>query len=145
VKEFLVYTGLRLALFAGSLGIIVGIWSVLSADGSVPLLWAEVLAFLVSGVASYFLLNAHRERFARKVSERAERATAAFDQRRAAEDAAEDAGTVTSSSSTSSSATSSSATSSPATSSLEADDAARADAARADARDAALPPEDRRP
>ena len=46
-----------------------------------PLLWAVVLAFLVSGVASYFLLNAHRERFARKVSERAERATAAFDQR----------------------------------------------------------------
>ena len=45
---------------------------------------------MVSGVASYFLLNAHRERFARKVSERAERATAAFDQRRAAEDAADE-------------------------------------------------------
>ena len=94
MKEFLVYTGLRLALFAGSLGIIVGIWSVVSADGSVPLLWAVVLAFLVSGVASYFLLNAHRERFARKVSERAERATAAFDQRRAAEDADDDAGVL---------------------------------------------------
>ena len=86
MKEFLVYTGLRLALFAGSLGIIVGIWSAVSADGRVPLVWAVVLAFLVSGIASYFLLNAHRERFARKVSERAERATAAFDQRRAAED-----------------------------------------------------------
>ncbi|MET1059922.1 MAG: DUF4229 domain-containing protein [Nocardioides sp.] len=91
MKEFLVYTGLRFALLAGSLAIIVGIWSVVSADGSVPLLWATVLAFLVSGVASYFLLNSHRERFARRVSERAERATAAFDQRRAAEDAADSA------------------------------------------------------
>ena len=75
-----------------------------------------MLAFLVSGVASYFLLNAHRERFAQKVSARAERATAAFDQRRAAEDAADDSA---------------------------ADSAA--DDAAADAQDAALPPEDRRP
>ena len=119
MKEFLVYTGLRLALFAGSLGIIVGIWSAVSADGRVPLLWAAVLAFLVSGIASYFLLNAHRERFARKVSERAERASAAFDQRRAAEDADDEP--VSSSSS-------------------DADDDARADA-----QDVALPPEDRRP
>ena len=86
MKEFLVYTGLRLALFAGSLGIIVGIWAVVSDDGRVPLLWAMVLAFLVSGIASYFVLNAHRERFARKVSARAERATSAFNERRAAED-----------------------------------------------------------
>jgi Protein of unknown function (DUF4229) len=99
VKEFLVYTGLRLALFAGSLGIIVGIWSVVSPDGSVQLLWAMALAFLVSGVASYFLLNAHRERFARKVSERAARASAAFDQRRAAEDAADEPVSPSSSSS----------------------------------------------
>ena len=90
MKEFLVYTGLRLALFAGSLAIILGIWTVLADDGGVPIIWAIVLAFVVSGVASYFLLNAHRERFARKVSERAERATAAFDQRRAAEDAADE-------------------------------------------------------
>ena len=113
------YTGLRLALFAGSLGIIVGIWSVVSPDGSVPLLWAMALAFLVSGVASYFLLNAHRERFARKVSERAERASAAFDQRRAAEDTDDEP---------------------VSSSSADADDDARADA-----QDVALPPEDRRP
>ena len=129
MKEFLVYTGLRLALFAGSLGIIVGIWSVVSADGSVPLLWAVVLAFLVSGIASYFLLNAHRERFARKVSARAERATAAFDQRRAAEDSPDEPSGPSSSSS---------AASSPASSGAD-------DEARAAAHDAALPPEDRRP
>ena len=86
MKEFIVYTGLRLALFAGSLAIIVGVWSVVAEDGRVPLVWAMVLAFLVSGIASYFVLNAHRERFARKVSARAERATSAFNERRAAED-----------------------------------------------------------
>ena len=128
MKEFLVYTGLRLALFAGALGIIVGIWSVASADGSVPLLWAVVLAFLVSGVASYFLLNAHRERFARKVSERAERATAAFDQRRAAEDSTDATPDTT-----------------PGATPGAESGADVEDAARADARDAALPPEDRRP
>ena len=121
MKEFLIYTGLRLALFAGSLGIIVGIWSVVSDDGRVPLLWAMVLAFLVSGIASYFLLNAHRERFAQKVSARAERATAAFEQRRAAEDAAEEAAA------------------------RDAADASDADSTHADGADAALPPEDRRP
>jgi len=131
VKEFLVYTGLRLALFAGSLAIILGVWSVLSADGSVPLVWAAVLAFLVSGIASYFLLNAHRERFAQKVSARAERATAAFEQRRAAEDAAEEA------------AARDAAEASDADSTHA--DSGRADAGRADGADAALPPEDRRP
>ena len=131
MKEFLVYTGLRLALFAGSLAIILGVWSVLSADGSVPLVWAAVLAFLVSGIASYFLLNAHRERFAQKVSARAERATAAFEQRRAAEDAAEEA------------AARDAAEASDADSTHA--DSGRADAGRADGADAALPPEDRRP
>ena len=125
MKEFLVYTGLRLALFAGSLAIILGIWTVLADDGGVPIIWAIVLAFVVSGVASYFLLNAHRERFARVVSARAERATARFDERRAAEDLedSESAGPA---------------------GAAEADDPARGEA-RADAGDAALPPEDRRP
>jgi hypothetical protein len=136
VKEFLVYTGLRLALFAGSLAIIVGVWSVVSADGSVPLVWAAVLAFLVSGIASYFLLYALRERFAQKVSARAERATAAFDQRRAAEDAAEEAAARDA-------ADASDADSAPADSAHA--DSTRADAGRADGADAALPPEDRRP
>ncbi len=70
VKEFWVYTGLRLSLFAASLGVVFGIWA-LVAD-SVPLLWVIVIAFLVSGVASYFLLNAQRDAFARRVESRVE-------------------------------------------------------------------------
>jgi uncharacterized membrane protein len=85
VKEFLVYTALRILLFVASLGIVVGVWFLL-AD-AVPVLWAVVIAFVVSGIASYFLLNAPRAAFAAKVEERAGRATAAFEDRKAREDA----------------------------------------------------------
>ena len=93
MKEFLVYTALRIALFAGAFGIVVGVWGLFT--DSVPVLWAVVLAFILSGIASYFLLNGARERFARKVQGRAERASARFEERKAREDVDEPAeGTV---------------------------------------------------
>ena len=46
-----------------------------------------MIAFVVSGVASYFILNRPRERFAQRVDERARRASAAFEARKAREDA----------------------------------------------------------
>ena len=49
VKEFLVYTVLRLGLLA-TLAIIVGIWTVRPADGRVADLAGVVLAFAVSGI-----------------------------------------------------------------------------------------------
>ena len=85
VKEFVVYTGLRVLLFIGSLAIVTGIWMLLS--DSVPLVWPVVIAFIVSGVASYFLLNRQRAAFAKRVEERAARATARFEEMRAREDA----------------------------------------------------------
>jgi uncharacterized membrane protein len=85
VKEFVVYTTLRLVVFAASFAVVVGIW--LAVADRVPLVWAVVIAFVVSGVASYFLLNRPRESFARRVDERARRATEAFEARRAREDA----------------------------------------------------------
>jgi len=87
VKEFWVYTGLRVAMFLASLGIVSGIWVV--ATGDVPMLWAVVIAFLVSGIGSYFLLNAQREAFAQRVEVRAQRATAKIEELRAKEDADE--------------------------------------------------------
>jgi uncharacterized membrane protein len=84
VKEFVIYTALRILLFIASLALVVGIW-MLVAD-QVPILWAVVIAFAVSGLASYFLLNGPRAAFARRVEERAARATAAFEERRARED-----------------------------------------------------------
>jgi len=85
VKEFVVYTALRVLLFLASFGVIVGIWGLVSDDG-VPLVWAVILAFLVSGIASYFVLNRQRVAFARRVEERAAKASAAFEERKARED-----------------------------------------------------------
>ena len=84
VKEFAVYTLLRLVLLAGSFAMVAGIW--LAVADEVPLLWVLVIAFVVSGVASYFILNRPRERFAQRVDERARRASAAFEARKARED-----------------------------------------------------------
>ena len=52
-----------------------------------PILWAVVIAFVMSGVASYFLLNRQREAFARRVDERARRVATRFEEMRAKEDA----------------------------------------------------------
>ena len=84
VKEFVVYTALRIVLFLASLAIVVGVW--LLVGDQVPVLWAVAIAFLMSGVGSYFLLNRQRAAFAAKVEERAARATAAFEARKAKED-----------------------------------------------------------
>jgi uncharacterized membrane protein len=85
VKEFVVYTALRIVLFLASFGIVVGIMA-LVFDGRYNLFWAVILAFLVSGVASYYVLDRQREAFARRVESRAARASAAFEERKARED-----------------------------------------------------------
>jgi hypothetical protein len=89
VKEFVVYTVMRLLLFIGSFGVVLGIWiKLLGHEAS--LLWPLVVAFLLSGVLSMFLLNRPREAFARKVEQRAQRAAAKaserLDEMRARED-----------------------------------------------------------
>jgi membrane protein implicated in regulation of membrane protease activity len=85
VKEFVVYTLMRLVMFVAAFAIVAGIW--LAVAGSVPVMWALVVALAVSGVASYFVLNRQRERFAQRVDERARKASAAFEALRAREDA----------------------------------------------------------
>ena len=75
MKEFIVYTGLRLLMFAATFGIIVGVWLVVGDKANIFV--AVVIAFVVSGVGSYFLLNGQREALARRVELRAERATKA--------------------------------------------------------------------
>jgi uncharacterized membrane protein len=85
VKEFVVYTAMRLVLFVASFGVVVGVMALLF-DGRYNLFWAVILAFLISGIASYFILNRQREAFARRVEARASRASAAFEERKARED-----------------------------------------------------------
>lgn len=84
VKEFWIYTGLRLLLFAASVAVVFGIW--LAVAGSVSIMWALVVGLVLSGVASYFLLGRQRIALARHVDERAHRAAARFEEMRAKED-----------------------------------------------------------
>lgn len=85
MKEFVVYTALRIVLFLASFGIIVGIWAMLT-DGQVHLFWSVVLGFLVSGIASWFILERQRDAFAARVETRAAKASQAFEARKARED-----------------------------------------------------------
>ena len=85
MKEFVVYTVLRIVLFLASFGVVVGVMA-LVLDGRYNLFWAVILAFLISGIASYFVLDRQREAFARRVEARASRASAAFEERKARED-----------------------------------------------------------
>ena len=84
MKEFVIYTALRIGLFLASLVVVVGVW-MLIAD-RVPVLWVVVIAFVVSGVASYFLLNRQREAFARRVERRTERMQQRFEEMKSKED-----------------------------------------------------------
>ena len=88
MKEFVVYTGLRLLLFAATFGIVVGVWALV--DDSPNIFVAVIAAFVVSGLGSYFLLDRQREALARHVEARASRAAAAFEERRRREDAESD-------------------------------------------------------
>ena len=85
VKPFLVYTLLRTLLFAGVLAVIVALWILIFCKES-SIIWPVVIALLVSGGLSYFLLNRQRQEFAEKVDARARRASARFDQAKAKED-----------------------------------------------------------
>lgn len=84
MKEFWIYTGLRIAVFLASLGVVGGLW-ILAAE-QVPVVWVVVVAFAASGVASYFLLARQRMAFAHRVEDRAQRASAAFEASKAKED-----------------------------------------------------------
>ena len=84
MKEFVIYTGLRIALFLAAFAMVLGVWGLFT--DSVPVILAIIVAFALSGIASYFMLNNARERFARKVQTRAERAAAKFEERKARED-----------------------------------------------------------
>lgn len=84
VKEFVVYTGLRILLFLAALGVVLGLWVPLAGEAN--LLAAFVIALVVSGIGSYFLLNGPREALAQRVDARARAATSRFEEMRARED-----------------------------------------------------------
>jgi membrane protein implicated in regulation of membrane protease activity len=81
MKEFAVYTGLRLALFTASFAVL---WFALSSWlGLFPLL---LLALIVSSILSIFVLRAWRDRLAQRIETRATRMTERLEAARKAED-----------------------------------------------------------
>jgi hypothetical protein len=84
VKEFWIYTGLRLLLFVASVAVVFGIW--IAVAGSAPVMWVLLIGLVVSGIGSYFLLGRQRKALAQHVDDRARRATERFEELRAKED-----------------------------------------------------------
>jgi len=87
VKEFVIYTALRIVLFLASLAVVFAVWFAIAGRAQVT--GVVIVAFVISGIASYFLLNRQRSAFAARVEERARRASARFEEIKAREDADE--------------------------------------------------------
>ena len=83
MKDFIVYTVARLGLLVASFLVIGGIFRALGSDN---LLVVLILAAVVSAVASYYLLQGPRARFAARVDSRASRVAQRFEESRAKED-----------------------------------------------------------
>lgn len=85
MKSFVIYTVFRLGLFVLCYAVLGGLYLlVIGTQGS--LLWPFLAAIVVSSVLSLKYLAPQRERFAMVVQERAEKATARFEERKAKED-----------------------------------------------------------
>jgi hypothetical protein len=84
VKAFWIYTAMRLGLFLGAFAIVFGIWFLIADE--VPVFWAMVAAFIISGVASYFFLDRQRAALAVNVEQRAGRITEKYEEYKAKED-----------------------------------------------------------
>jgi hypothetical protein len=80
VKEFLVYTAARFAVFAVCTAVAFGLFWVVGGGDDVPVLWPLLLGAITSVMVSAWLLRDMRDRFAARVQARAERAVRAQEQ-----------------------------------------------------------------
>jgi membrane protein implicated in regulation of membrane protease activity len=81
MKEFAIYTGLRLALFLISFGIL---WVALQSWLSI---WPiALLALVITSILSLFVLRSARDRLATTIESRADRMTSRIESARRAED-----------------------------------------------------------
>lgn len=78
MKQFWIYNLMRFVVLIASLAIVIGVWSLLADE--VPLLWALVVAFILSGVTSWFVLAPQRQALALVLEERAGRASDKFEE-----------------------------------------------------------------
>lgn len=78
MKQFWIYNLMRFVMLLTSLVIVIGVWSLLADE--VPFLWALVVAFVISGVSSWFLLAPQREALALVLQERSAKASEKFEE-----------------------------------------------------------------
>ena len=83
MKDFAIYTLMRIAVFVATFAIIFGIWALVDDQG-VPWFPVLVISAVVSMIISVPLLNKQRTAFAQRVEGRA---NAALERARAREDA----------------------------------------------------------
>jgi membrane protein implicated in regulation of membrane protease activity len=81
MKEFAIYTGLRLALFAATFGIL---W--LAFHNWLTIWPLALVALIITSILSLFVLRSARERLAGKIESRADRLSARLEASRKAED-----------------------------------------------------------
>lgn len=86
MKDFVVYTALRILLFVGCYALLAGLWVLLGGGDTGAFVWPFIGAAIVSSLLSLRLLNGPRERFAASVQARAARASSRFEEIKARED-----------------------------------------------------------
>ena len=86
MKDFVVYTLGRLALFVATYAVLGGLWSLVGEVTTTSLFVIIVLAAVISSLLSLKFLAGPRDRFAARVEQRASRATAKFDEIKSRED-----------------------------------------------------------
>lgn len=83
MKEFLVYTAARFAVFGVCVLLAFGLFWLLAGGDDFPVLWPILLGAIVSMLVSVWLLRGLRDAFAAKVQGRADRAVSAREAREA--------------------------------------------------------------
>ncbi len=86
MREFVLYTAARFGIFGTTYAAILLVVWLVDRDGSLPVLWPLLLAAVLSTLLSVYLLRDLRERFAQRVTERADRMSTRFEEMRARED-----------------------------------------------------------
>ncbi|HEY6931975.1 MAG TPA: DUF4229 domain-containing protein [Marmoricola sp.] len=86
MKEFWIYTLLRIALFVVTYLVVGGVWILVLGADNQAFLWPFVIAALLSSFLSLKYLEPQRERLSAKVQNRAAKVSARMEQMRSRED-----------------------------------------------------------
>lgn len=86
MKEFAVYTLMRIALFVVVYAVVLGVWTLVTDVGGLIQFGPMIIAFLVSGLLAFVVLDPQRDAFAQRVDARAKRISENLEKSRSRED-----------------------------------------------------------